>query len=370
MKKIIIIDHEPLSIRRKNIFYIDELLNSGFSVEFWDCSQYFHKGMLIVDSLCEKYIRKFDTFISISMELKTVDVDNTIFIIEVFDNWDNRKFFRLLADHHCYMVRQEMYATATLEEISILNKISRMSLLQFLDVCRNRINMQLYKYYKCYYHIYYDLKISSGNALDIDVHINHPDWELYKENKDEPTLIKTSYALFIDEFFPLHPDLIFFLHQQKGDASHYWQLLNQFFRDIEKKYNMEVIIAVHPKSNYDSDSFEGRTKIKYHTTELVRNAQMVFMHSSAALSFVMMFNKPLMLIATNDYMANRMLGDNLLRISHLTGLPIYNIEESNEINVQHLPICVRDTYIYNYLTSPGIENRQNIDILFDTYSKI
>lgn len=368
-KKIIIIDHEPFTIRRKAIFYIDELSKKGFEVEFWDCSSFFHPGMLLPDVLEDKRVRKFYDLSTIEQALIHTDIAQALFIVEAFNCWDNRKFFALLARYNCYIIRQEMYATAVLKT-SFVQKLFHTPLQALFESAIYHFKALLYKEYKRRHGIHYNLKISSGNATDIDVHINHPDWELFQNIKDKPNLFSRPYAVFIDEYFPLHPDLFFFCKQKPGDAEHYRHVLNLFFKKIEKKYDLEIVVAAHPKSNYDNGCFEGRKIIKGQTVQLVKDAQFVFMHSSASLSFIMMFDKPLMLISTNDYERTYVLYRNMLKISELIRLPIYNIEQSLYGEPRKIEGHIRKKYIYSYLTSAGIEDKKNEIILSQLFSHL
>ncbi len=369
-KKIIIIDHEPFTVRRKAIFYVDELSKRGLEIEFWDCSSFFHPGMLLPDTIEDKRVRKFQCLSAIEQALIHTDIAQTLFIVEAFNCWNNRRFFALLARYNCYTIRQEMYATAVLTEMSFVEKLFHTPVSVLFKAVIHRLEALLYKEYKKLHKIHYNLKISSGNAPDIDVHINHPDWELFQDIKDKPSLFSRPYAVFIDEYFPLHPDLLFFYKQKPGDAGHYRKVLNLFLKKTEEKYGLEIIIAAHPKSNYDTDSFAGRKIIKGQTVQLVKDAQFVFMHSSAALSFIMMFDKPLMLISTNDYEHAHVLYRNMLQISELIELPIYNIEKSLQGEPEKIKEGIRKKYIYSYLTSTGIEDKKNEIILSQLFSHL
>lgn len=369
-KRIIVIDHEPLTIRRNKIFYLEELIANGFEVEFWDCSSFINKGMNLPDLLEKDYLHKFESLDKVRGALKQTDIFKTLFIVEVLDWYENRKLFRLLSEYHCFIIKQEMFATSSslLHRESIYKRLMRMSPKVIFRVGMNRLRMAYYRVYKRYFNIGYDLIVSSGNQRRVDVAINHPDWELAQEIKGLSSGIKEPYAVFIDEFFPLHPDLLFFFHQKGGDAYHYYQVLNAFFDKIEKEYKLKIVIAAHPKSNYTNEVFNSRRIIKYHTAELIKDARMVFMHGSSALSFVMIFNKPLALLVTDEYKNTRMLYENVMQISQMVKLPVYNIEADHQITVRPVTREIRESYIYRYLTSPGIEEKKNSDILADAYS--
>lgn len=367
MRKVVIVDHEPLTVRRKSLFYIDVLISKGVNIEFWDCSLYFYPGMIIADQIEEPYVKKITSYKILQSLLNKESVCDTIFIVEAFDSWKNRKFWRLFAKKGCFIIKQEMFATANLAQLSFKERICNISTTELFAVCSSKIKSLLWKVYKRVYGIAFSLSIGSGNYRHFDIHINHKDWEDYQQLKEVPKDSLKKYAVFVDEYFPLHPDLIYFNNLKPKDVDHYRNIMNRFFRSIESKYGVEVIIAAHPKSQYDIDAFEGRKIIKYKTMELIKNAEMVFMHSSAALSFIVMFDKPLSIVMTNDYWSTKILRFNLLRVSRTLQMPYYNIEKETDIRVEKINPIVRNSYIYNYLTYPGIEDKRNVDVLYCSY---
>ena len=57
MKKVIIIQHEPLTKRTYKIFCIEEIINAGYEFEYWDLSQLCTPGLKLLDSLDLPYIK-------------------------------------------------------------------------------------------------------------------------------------------------------------------------------------------------------------------------------------------------------------------------------------------------------------------------
>ena len=69
MKKLIIIGHEPLTIRLNKIFCIDQLIKSGVCVEYWDLSQLIFPGINISDKLVHPYIKHICKICELENEL-------------------------------------------------------------------------------------------------------------------------------------------------------------------------------------------------------------------------------------------------------------------------------------------------------------
>ena len=371
MKTIVIIDHEPLTPRRMAIFHIEELAAKGFDVRFWDCSQIFHKGMRLADSITDfDRLHVMNSLEDVSRAIDGLEAAETVFIVEVFNRWENRAFFRLLSDKGCYTVRMELYASSVLPDIPFFQKIRMASFRKIATGLSNRLKKGMYWVYKKYWHIKGDdLFVSSGDDFWIDVKINHPDWEKYKSSLGGQRLCKGNYAVFLDEYFPNHPDMRFFVKDCWADTTQYRRSMLRFFDEYQQRTGLEVVIAAHPKAEYQGDEWGARKIIKYKTVELVRDAREILMHSSAALSFVMMFDKPLALITTDGYDRLFPLKVNVRRISRLTGLPVYNIDREDLGNVKARAVSeiTRTEYISRFLTSPGIEGLKTVDIIAEVF---
>lgn len=373
INKIVIIEHESLSYRKKENYLINEFIDKGYNIEYWDCSQFFFPGINLGDTLCEDYCFTINSLNDLSSNLSRINVEETIFIVEVFYKWNNRKFFKFLKDNGCCLVKIEMYATANVAYLSVWDKLKQMSIKQLCNICKNRILNNFFNLYCKFFDIKYDIIIGSGTYKNVDFHINHPDWELYKKIKDDNSTCNSQYAVFLDEYFPLHPDLKYYHNFYLSCEEKYRSSLNKYFKLLEESLNLKVIIAAHPKSSYDDKAFEGRLIIKNNTVSLVKDAQVVIMHSSAALAFAIMFNKPIIFIATNDYLRAKELKKYQISITKFVNKQIHNIDDSmvfDERYLSHIDLHNRHNYIYNYLTTEKTQNRNNIDILNDIFRSL
>jgi len=127
------------------------------------------------------------------------------------------------------------------------------------------------------------------------------DYDLYLKEKDNPS-IERPIAVFIDEYLPFHPDYIVAGIKPYVAPERYYFLLSKFFKLIENQLGLEVIIAAHPRSHYKNypDYFEGRKCIRGQLVKLVRECKLILAHSSTALSFANLFNKPVVFITSSE----------------------------------------------------------------------
>ena len=77
--------------------------------------------------------------------------------------------------------------------------------------------------------------------------------------------------------------------------------LNSFFSKVEQHFGCKVVIAAHPSSVYTNNPFDGRDIIYNKTCELIKDCTAVCMHTSNALSYAILFNKPLALLTNKAF---------------------------------------------------------------------
>ena len=100
-------------------------------------------------------------------------------------------------------------------------------------------------------------------------------------------------CVFLDEAATHHSDFTI-LGIKSATPELYFSAMTLFFDFIEKNTKLKVVIAAHPRSNYESmpDVFGARTVIKGKTVDLVARSKLVVMHMSASLSYAVFFKKP------------------------------------------------------------------------------
>ena len=144
LKKIRIICHEPLTIRIRSNFYIEEYINAGFNVEYWDLSQAIYPGIKLADQLEVSYVKKINDLDSLKRILDVEDIVNSIFIVEVNYSWNNRFLFKVLSDKQCYMVRIDMYGNTVLN-VPLKSKLAGLSISRIPDILLRQIQQRRFE---------------------------------------------------------------------------------------------------------------------------------------------------------------------------------------------------------------------------------
>lgn len=372
MFNVILIDHEPFTKRRKELFFIQNFIDEGFHVQVWDISRYLYKSVHIVDTIeHEDYVTQVIDYNQLCHLLAGTDIRNTVFFVEFFDIWKSRLAQQLLSDYHCFTIRMDLFANTTLHE-SVFRKFKRLFSPLFLEIVQGKLTALFISCYKKLYQVKgVNRYLSSSSLVKRTDKINHPDYENYRFKK-HPPILHGKYIVFCDVFFPFHPDLVYYCNRQNlPDGKKYQETMRHFFDYMEKTYNMPVVIAAHPKADYNGDEFGKRRIIKYQTDNLVLNANMVVLHNSNSVSYSVLANKPIAFITTNEYESVPRLGPELSLLASTLKKHVYNLDKIpfNAINITTVENLERKNYIYTYLTSPEIEDRKNWEIIREVVIK-
>lgn len=373
MKTIVIITHEPLTLNLKRIFYIEEYRQAGFEVEVWDISLVINNGLSLSDEVDDDALKKISSVIEFDKYCASKNNSSTIYILQFPLIWKNRSFARILSKYNCYCCNIEYYANAYTKSTTFEKLRKYLHLHRYPKLVRLKIEQYCYKLYCKRYKI--NIPQQNFTSLSLDktstAYINHPDYESYINIADKQ-ISENDFILFIDNYFPLHPDLRLSQKTNPNEAIKYQQSLSSFFDILEKKYHMPVIIAAHPKAIYKFNTFGNRRIIKYRTAELVINATYIIQHTSNSISFAILADKPVALITTDGYNKVRHLSLALRRLARIMKLPLYNINKLNihDFEFNKVPLSIRKEYIETYLHRDELGNSRNADILIQSYNNI
>ena len=115
---------------------------------------------------------------------------------------------------------------------------------------------------------------------------------------------RKKYAVFLDSMIMHHEDYrMNYKYHTVPVTLKYFNEMNKFFDKIEKLFDLEVVIALHPNCNVKNYSkfFDYRKCIKSDTARLVRDSKFIFSHASTtAINFAIIYNKPIVYIITNE----------------------------------------------------------------------
>lgn len=197
------------------------------------------------------------------------------------------------------------------------------------------------------------------------------DYDVYLENNTAQPAIVAPYAVFLDEDVVHHSDYDHMGIRPYATEQSYYASMNSFFKKLEQDLKMPVIVAAHPRSNYDlrSQLWEGRTAIKGRTAQLVRDAALVLVHASTAVSYAVLWRKPLLFLTTDEVLCGH-LNAHIVLTSTLLKAPIFNVDDDG-VQFCALKSCINVDgaayagYIKEYIKQNGTPDKPLWQIFSD-----
>jgi len=377
-KKIVYISLMHFSLRIEKDWFIADLIEAGCDVEYWDVATLLFGQLKEQYTYDQHYVKKITSYRQFEESLKDYQQDKNDYVIVV--NQDPRFFtlFKLLAKYGC---KQHFIHWGTMPSPSAKNR-TRITGLLF-----NPFTLMTMAYNKIKSLVYFRLKIikpfdvvfAAGNvALGMYtkktelIPINLIDYEKYVDAKlSGERYIESEYAVFCDINVPYQSDLKI-MGLPFIDADKYFSSLNNFFDQIEKKYTVSVVIAEHPKANYDKNIFNGRMIFKNLTAQLIKDSRFIISHHSTSVSYAVLNKKPIFFIYTDDmltYYKHNAIAytDSLAAALNATIQNIDQIKNENELVYNNCDINLYDKFKYNYLTSKESETRSTKRIFVDFF---
>lgn len=219
------------------------------------------------------------------------------------------------------------------------------------------------------YYISDNTNIIQAHSMDYDLYL-----EMYPCSPSDIN-INSNYCVFIDEYFPYHPDFRTIGIKSPVSEENYYPSLNRFFDCIEKMFNIIVIIAAHPRADYNlhPNVYSNRKIIAGKTNYLVRDAKFVIMHSSTAISYAALFKKPIIFTVTNEMIANYggIYNELTVVFARCFGQTPINIDDdySSLCEIPKINEKLYDKYINEYIKIKGSQDKKIWEIFIDEIEK-
>jgi len=186
-----------------------------------------------------------------------------------------------------------------------------------------------------------NIKLIKGHCFDYDRYLSSISQNT--KCKDRNTII------FLDEPGPLFKsDYALTGDKVQKTIDTWYPSLCKFFDHLEASFNARVIIAAHYKSAFTSpsDFFGGREVLYGQTRELIENSKLVVTEQSSAVSFAIIYNKPILFIYSDESKNDLQLMRYIENISDILGQPVCNINRLEAIP-KTFPIIEINKYL-NY----------------------
>jgi hypothetical protein len=391
-KKVIVITAYPFNKRDYDRFGIELLRHRGLIVEIWDITSYLYKNFK--DQLVEenpadfKGLKVFTDKKEIINAIATLDNDC---LINCFFEYSIRSFaiFRTISKHgidYCIFSGVTYPSLPPIRD-SFIGRIGSLlkkgRALKIREIFNHVLNKILLEYYYLFgiapasIHFVLGGDKSMGsvsypvNETTIYLWAHYLDYDIFLQNKNDPVEQAKITGVFLDQYLPFHPDCLYMGSNFPLSPDDYYPKLCYFFDILEQKTKAEIVIAAHPKADYDHspDYFCGRSIFKGDTLHLVRESSFVLAHSSTAIDFAVLYNKPLLFLTTDDLekmvSGKNIIGVDILAMSSELGKIPLNMDHVSGIdweNAMKVDVEIYRQYRDHYIKKQGTPEKQSWDI--------
>jgi hypothetical protein len=375
-RKVVYVSFGRLTDKMARDWYIDYLIAQQARVEYWDIVSLVREEHAERGALNPDYLRTFRTFEEVEKALRLPENRDALYVMLVTYNGQLARIFRLLSRERCQMLT---FVWGALPHDAGFNWRRLASLAaspgRSAQQIMNRSRASLFR--KLNLVAPFAVTFAAGAvAMAASAHegrvvpINYFDYDLYVRAKSDGArrLVEGRYIVFLDSNLPFHSDLAF-LGYARIDPVRYYRSLNRFFELLERAYGFRVVIAAHPRADYDANTFAGRPMYRLVTAELVRDAEFVLSHTSTAMSYAVLNAKPLMFIYTDDIATTY--EHSLIRemscFARCLDAAVYNIDalsDAGGLALRPLNHGRYERYKYDFLTSPESEDTPTQEIFW------
>ncbi len=206
-------------------------------------------------------------------------------------------------------------------------------------------------------------KIFKANSFDYSMFLN------FKHAK-KPDCYKNT-IVFLDSGAPLfQTDSLLSGRKVELTVDKWYPSLVNFFDWIEEKTGYTVVIAAHPKHQYNNETekiFCGRRVFHNRTIDLVSQSKLILTVGSTAVSHAVMLNKSIILLNSNEIICgNNVTLKHIEYLNKLLGCQIINVDSYNKDSVVFKKIDKSKylSYKNNYLSSRN-DGKTNCEIIVD-----
>jgi hypothetical protein len=175
-------------------------------------------------------------------------------------------------------------------------------------------------------------------------------------------------AVYIDVFMGFHPDSIADGLGLPVRPESFYPRLRVLFDRIEQELGLEVVISAHPRSDYTDkpDLYGNRRIISGQTVDLIKACKLALGIHSTASSFAVMFNKPLMVLSTQEMRRHPSMIGVCESLAAALGRDIDCLDHPDAIDLIAARTVNRDaynTYLADYIKYPGTPDRPYWDLI-------
>lgn len=403
VKKIVFLVYWPITAYEEEKWHLNYLRSQGFEVEVFDLNYLLNNKSVhninLPHALQGDFIRRISTYQELEDLLEKL-AGNSLFIDYLANHSDVflkvEKVFRLLKKHKAQYI---FISSGALPMPSLFGgKFSAINM--FILKARKSVNpskllnfiARKWILFLTRHNMVYPLpvlifgapsetlmryianrnisreKVISVHSFDYDTYL------YYQRNLANKSVPVEDICVFLDEAATNHFDFAL-LGLRPVAAQEYFASMNRLFDFIEQTTGLQVVIAAHPRSNYElmPSVFGGRPIIKGKSVELTAKSQLVVMHTSTSVDFAILFKKPVVVVKTIGIREDARVNMMVDTMASSLGVQPLDIDDdqfpppSLNININYKKY---EEYLYKYIKSPGVEDIPVWEIVSSAVKKL
>lgn len=145
----------------------------------------------------------------------------------------------------------------------------------------------------------------NGARRKIEAHSFDYERLLETESSNTSPLVAGKYAVYLDEDISDHEDNAEMDMAAPASAARFYPALSALFDAFEARAGMRVVIAGYPSRAAEPPGRFGAREVVYNgSAELIRHADLVFAHASTAISFAVLWRRPLVFLTSSEIRAS------------------------------------------------------------------
>ena len=345
--------------------------------EIWDLGDYFHRNKIKYlnskEDININYLKKFKSLDKIKKEFYKLDCNSLL--IDPFNISKISPFAKIIFKKNIKLLFFHLGPIPTnksnLNFIYYLKRFINSPnyyLCKIFDFSLNNITPDYLMLVNKHYIKSLNYKISSKTKIILAHSFDYNRYLEHKKLKKRNSLSQKNYAVFLDEGVTGHPDYEYLNLKPYCNTKIYFDELNRFFLFIEKKFNLSVYVAGHPKIMYSNKENLFKRKLYINDTlQLIKNSKIVFSHMSTSINYAVIFKKPIFFLDSNNYnlgFRNQIQLHSKYLKSELINLSTYSYYNyfSKSFKINKISY---DRYMRNFITYNSKDMRSSWQILCD-----
>ena len=372
-QKVVYVSFMQLTDRVASHWFIDDVAASGVDVEYWDVMEALRDVHHETGAIERPYLRRFRTLGEVERALRQPENVGALYMMLIAYTGHFTNIYRLMSRHGAQMGMISWGVLPTNPAPAWRKVLERSSSPWWLATTAYYIaKAKLFRklgLVRPFARLFAAGRIAMQSEPDAGrrVAINSVDYDAHKRAmRDSTPLVDGRFAVFLDINLPYQSDLSL-VGLRAVDADRYFDALNRCFGQLERTFDVRVVVALHPKAGYGPEKFEGRAAMRGVTAELVRDAEFVLSHTSTAMSYAVLSEKPLLFLSTDDM--ERLYKDNLMQemrnYARYLDASLVNadaVRGAEDVRLRPVNQDRYRQYRYDFLTSPESEQETTRDI--------